>query len=43
MPGGNGILLDHVVGHMADLEAICTFVGTESMQALIAARPQRLI
>jgi glutaryl-CoA dehydrogenase len=36
MLGGNGILLDHhVIRHMADLEAIHTFEGTETMQALI--------
>jgi alkylation response protein AidB-like acyl-CoA dehydrogenase len=34
MLGGNGIVLDHhVVRHVTDLEAICTFVGTETMQA----------
>jgi len=36
MLGGNGILLDHhVIRHMADLEAIHTFEGTETMQTLI--------
>ena len=39
MPGGNGILLDnHVVRHMADLEAVHTFEGTETMQTLIVGR-----
>jgi glutaryl-CoA dehydrogenase len=37
--GGNGILLDyHVIRHMADIEAIYTFEGTETMQALIVGR-----
>ena len=37
--GGNGILLDfHVVRHMADIEAIHTFEGTEAMQTLIVGR-----
>jgi glutaryl-CoA dehydrogenase len=37
--GGNGILLDHhVIRHMADLEAIHTFEGTETIQALIVGR-----
>jgi len=39
MLGGNGILLDyHVVRHMADLEAIHTFEGTETIQTLIVGR-----
>jgi glutaryl-CoA dehydrogenase len=39
MLGGNGILLDyHVMRHMADLEAIHTFEGTETMQTLIVGR-----
>lgn len=39
MLGGNGILLDfHVMRHMADIEAIHTFEGTETMQALIVGR-----
>jgi glutaryl-CoA dehydrogenase len=39
MLGGNGILLDHhVIRHMADLEAIHTFEGTETMQTLIVGR-----
>ncbi|GAA4886214.1 acyl-CoA dehydrogenase family protein [Actinomycetospora straminea] len=37
--GGNGILLDHhVMRHMADIEAIHTFEGTETMQTLIVGR-----
>ena len=37
--GGNGILLDyHVMRHMADLEALYTFEGTDSIQALIVGR-----
>ena len=37
--GGNGILLDHhVIRHMADLEAIHTFEGTETIQSLIVGR-----
>jgi glutaryl-CoA dehydrogenase len=37
--GGNGILLEfHVVRHMADIEAIHTFEGTEAMQTLIVGR-----
>jgi glutaryl-CoA dehydrogenase len=37
--GGNGILLDyHVMRHMADIEAIHTFEGTETIQALIVGR-----
>jgi glutaryl-CoA dehydrogenase len=37
--GGNGILLDfHVVRHMADIEAVHTFEGTETMQTLIVGR-----
>jgi glutaryl-CoA dehydrogenase len=39
MLGGNGILLDnHVIRHMADIEAIHTYEGTETMQALIVGR-----
>jgi glutaryl-CoA dehydrogenase len=39
MLGGNGILLDnHAIRHMADLEAIHTFEGTETMQSLIVGR-----
>ena len=37
--GGNGVLLDyHVMRHMADMEAIYTFEGTETMQTLIVGR-----
>jgi glutaryl-CoA dehydrogenase len=37
--GGNGILLaHHVVRHWADIEAIHTFEGTETMQTLIVGR-----
>ncbi|HVH62497.1 MAG TPA: acyl-CoA dehydrogenase family protein [Candidatus Dormibacteraeota bacterium] len=37
--GGNGILLEnHVIRHMADLEAIYTFEGTETIQTLIVGR-----
>jgi glutaryl-CoA dehydrogenase len=37
--GGNGILLDnHVIRHMADIEALHTFEGTETMQTLIVGR-----
>jgi glutaryl-CoA dehydrogenase len=39
MLGGNGILLaNHVIRHMADIEAIHTFEGTETMQTLIVGR-----
>jgi glutaryl-CoA dehydrogenase len=37
--GGNGILLDyHVMRHLADLEAIHTYEGTETIQTLIVGR-----
>ena len=37
--GGNGILLDHhVMRHMADIEAIHTYEGTENIQTLIVGR-----
>jgi glutaryl-CoA dehydrogenase len=37
--GGNGILLDfHVMRHMADIEALHTYEGTETIQTLIAGR-----
>tara|TARA_R110002020_G_scaffold320513_1_gene536432 strand:+ start:4657 stop:5931 length:1275 start_codon:yes stop_codon:yes gene_type:complete len=37
--GGNGILLENVVmQHMADIEAIHTYEGTESIQALLIGR-----
>ena len=37
--GGDGILLDHhVARHFADMEAVYTFEGTDSVQALIVGR-----
>jgi glutaryl-CoA dehydrogenase len=37
--GGNGILLEHgVIRHQADIEAIHTYEGTESVQALLIGR-----
>ena len=37
--GGNGVLLEHgVARHFADMEAIFTFEGTDSIQALIVGR-----
>ena len=37
--GGNGILLEfHVIRHMADIESIHTFEGTETIQTLIVGR-----
>jgi glutaryl-CoA dehydrogenase len=37
--GGNGILLDHhVMRHMADMEAIFTLEGTETIQTLLVGR-----
>jgi glutaryl-CoA dehydrogenase len=37
--GGNGILLDfHVMRHMADMEAIHTYEGTETIQTLIVGK-----
>jgi glutaryl-CoA dehydrogenase len=37
--GGNGILLDyHIIRHMADIEAIHTYEGTETIQTLIVGR-----
>lgn len=39
MMGGNGILLDyHVIRHMSDIEAIHTYEGTETIQALLVSR-----
>lgn len=39
MLGGNGILLEnHVVRHLTDVEALHTYEGTESVQALILGR-----
>jgi glutaryl-CoA dehydrogenase len=37
--GGNGILLDfHVMRHMADMEALHTYEGTETIQTLIVGK-----
>ena len=37
--GGNGILLDHhVARHHADMEAVYTYEGTDTVQALIVGR-----
>ncbi|MHA6793962.1 acyl-CoA dehydrogenase family protein [Pseudonocardia bannensis] len=37
--GGNGILLDfHAIRHMADIESLHTFEGTETIQTLIVGR-----
>jgi glutaryl-CoA dehydrogenase len=37
--GGNGILLaHHVARHHADMEAVFTFEGTDSIQSLIVGR-----
>jgi len=37
--GGNGILLEnHVMRHMADIEAIHTYEGTETIQTLLVGR-----
>ena len=37
--GGNGILLEnHVARHQADLEAVFTYEGTDSIQALIIGK-----
>ena len=37
--GGNGILIDNgVMRHLADIEAIHTYEGTESVQALLIGR-----
>jgi glutaryl-CoA dehydrogenase len=39
MLGGNGILLENrVARHFADIEALHTYEGTESVQALIVGR-----
>src|SRR5699024_9862987 len=39
MLGGNGILLENsVIQHMADIEGIHTYEGTESVQALLVGR-----
>jgi glutaryl-CoA dehydrogenase len=37
--GGNGVLLDfHVMRHMADMEALHTYEGTETIQTLLVGR-----
>jgi glutaryl-CoA dehydrogenase len=37
--GGNGILLEHhVARHQADMEAVVTYEGTETIQSLIVGR-----
>jgi glutaryl-CoA dehydrogenase len=37
--GGNGILLEnHVMRHIADMEALYTFEGTETISTLIVGR-----
>jgi glutaryl-CoA dehydrogenase len=37
--GGNGLLLEyHVIRHMADIESIYTYEGTEQIQTLIVGR-----
>jgi glutaryl-CoA dehydrogenase len=37
--GGNGILLEHhVARHHADMEAVYTYEGTDSVQSLIVGR-----
>jgi glutaryl-CoA dehydrogenase len=37
--GGNGLLLEnHVIRHMADIEAIYTYEGTEAIKMLIVGR-----
>ncbi|HKE99565.1 MAG TPA: acyl-CoA dehydrogenase family protein [Actinomycetes bacterium] len=37
--GGNGILLDnHVARHLADLEAVVTYEGTDAIQSLIVGK-----
>jgi glutaryl-CoA dehydrogenase len=39
MLGGNGILLEnHVMRHLADIEAIHTYEGTETIQSLLVGR-----
>ncbi|MEV8615084.1 acyl-CoA dehydrogenase family protein [Amycolatopsis sp. NPDC051373] len=39
MLGGNGILLDyHIARHLCDIEAIDTYEGTDTVQALIVGR-----
>ena len=42
--GGNGILLDHHVAlHHADIEAVYTYEGTDSVQSLIVGRADDVI
>jgi glutaryl-CoA dehydrogenase len=37
--GGNGVLLDyHVARHLADMQAVYTYDGTDAMLALIVGR-----
>jgi len=37
--GGNGILLEnHVIRHLADIESLHTYEGTESVQSLLIGR-----
>jgi len=37
--GGNGIVLDyHISRHLCDIEAIATYEGTDTVQALIVGR-----
>jgi glutaryl-CoA dehydrogenase len=39
MLGGNGILLEyHIARHQADMEAVVTYEGTDSIQSLIIGR-----
>ena len=39
MLGGNGILLEnHVARHIADMEAVFTYEGTDTIQSLIVGR-----
>jgi len=39
MLGGNGILLEnHVIRHLADIESLHTYEGTESVQSLLIGR-----
>ena len=39
MLGGNGILLEnHVIQHLADIESLHTYEGTESVQSLLIGR-----
>ena len=39
MLGGNGILLDyHIARHHADIEAVFTYAGTDTIQSLIVGR-----